>query len=235
MKIIIAPNSILSEKAKAVLKVGKSSLDTIAKMRDALSSAHDPIGVGLAAPQIGKSLQIFIARPNPKAKTLVFINPVIKKRWAAVHLRENSRPAQHLHSSFEQTPVAGQDLARSHSERLEQRATADQRYGPTKLEGCLSLPNIWGEVKREEKIKLSFLDDTGKHRTRTFKGLLATIIQHEIDHLNGVLFTKRVLEQKGKLYRSHKNKQSLRSGELKQSLRSGELKKGEDIFEKLEI
>ncbi len=192
MQIVVAPNPILSEKAKAVLKADKSILHTIAKMKDVLSSAHDPIGVGLAAPQIGKSLQIFIAKPSEKSKPQIFINPKIA------------------------TTEAQRSLQKTRN-RSVKSADSSPRSVHARLEGCLSLPNIWGEVKREEKIKLSFLDDTGKHRTQTFKGLLATIIQHEIDHLHGILFTKRVLEQKGKLYKSRKSK------------------KGEDIYEKLEI
>lgn len=69
-----------------------------------------------------------------------------------------------------------------------------------KLEGCLSIPNIWGRVKRATALTLRFQDEQRKTHQETFTGFLATIIQHETDHLNGVLFTQRVLEQKGKLY-----------------------------------
>lgn len=85
------------------------------------------------------------------------------------------------------------------------------------LEGCLSIPDIWGNVKRENQLTLSYQDENGKKYCKTFKGFMATIIQHEMDHLNGILFTKRVLEQKEKLYRSHKNKE------------------GEDEFEEIKI
>lgn len=71
-----------------------------------------------------------------------------------------------------------------------------------KLEGCLSIPAIWGKVKRNETIKLKFQDETGKVHEQEFTGFLATIIQHETDHINGILFTRRVLEQKGKLYQA---------------------------------
>lgn len=69
------------------------------------------------------------------------------------------------------------------------------------FEGCLSTPNIWGEVKRFTNIKVSYQDTDGKTITVTLKGILAWIFQHEIDHLNGVLFQDRVLEQKGKFYK----------------------------------
>lgn len=66
------------------------------------------------------------------------------------------------------------------------------------FEGCLSTPNIWGEVKRYANIKVSYQDKERKTITQSLKGVLAWIFQHEIDHLNGVLFQDRVLQQKGK-------------------------------------
>ena len=86
-----------------------------------------------------------------------------------------------------------------------------------KLEGCLSLPNIWGEVIRFDSLLLKYQDETGENHKKKFSGFMATIIQHEMDHLNGILFTKRVLEQKGLLYKSEKDE------------------KGEDIFEEIKI
>lgn len=74
-----------------------------------------------------------------------------------------------------------------------------------KLEGCLSIPKIWGRVKRANEITLRYQDETGASHKEQFSGFLATIIQHETDHTNGVLFVQRVLEQKGKLYQSAKD------------------------------
>ena len=55
-------------------------------------------------------------------------------------------------------------------------------------EGCLSIPNQFAEVKRPSTCKVNFLDYNGKKREINADGLLATCIQHEVDHLNGVLF-----------------------------------------------
>jgi len=70
-----------------------------------------------------------------------------------------------------------------------------------KLEGCLSIPRIWGPVKRAGRIFLKYQDLNGKNYLKWFTGFEATIIQHEMDHLNGIVFTQRSLEQKGQLYR----------------------------------
>lgn len=55
-------------------------------------------------------------------------------------------------------------------------------------EGCLSLPEIYGEVERPEAVEVRYLDETGAERTLRAEGLLARCLQHEIDHLDGVLF-----------------------------------------------
>ena len=71
----------------------------------------------------------------------------------------------------------------------------------TYFEGCLSIPDVYGEVKRYTNIKVSFMNEAGKPQVQNLKGVPAWIFQHEMDHLNGMLFSDRVLEQKGKFYK----------------------------------
>src|SRR5665213_1129170 len=59
-------------------------------------------------------------------------------------------------------------------------------------EGCLSLPEQYAEVERPAEIRLRYLDEHGEIREREARGLLSTCIQHEIDHLEGVLFVDHV-------------------------------------------
>jgi peptide deformylase len=179
LQIVTAPNPVLSTKAKPVAKVDRAILNLVEQMEESLDKASDPIGVGLAAPQVGKSLNLFVTKPTPKSRMFVFINPQI---------------------------TAKKPLKKEPGEKT-----------PRKLEGCLSLVNIWGEVQRSPEITVEYLDETGKLHKRQFRGFMATIIQHEVDHLSGILFPKRVLEQGGILYQSSKNS------------------KGEDEFEELKI
>lgn len=72
---------------------------------------------------------------------------------------------------------------------------------PIKLEGCLSIPRIWGPVKRADKILVAYQNLKGELKKEWFSGFVSTIIQHEIDHLEGVVFTQRSLEQKAPLYK----------------------------------
>ncbi|MBI4038067.1 peptide deformylase [Candidatus Daviesbacteria bacterium] len=86
------------------------------------------------------------------------------------------------------------------------------------FEGCLSVPNVYGEVKRYTNIKVSFLDESGKLHLKALKGIPAWIFQHEMDHLEGTLFSDRVLQQKSKFYKW-----------------MGRDKTGQDIFEEINI
>src|SRR3989338_6596917 len=122
-KIIIAPNDVLGKTAEP-FDFGRSrkSLTLILKqMEEALLSASDPKGVGLAAPQIGKSLAIFITKPTEKSKISAFINPRI---------------------------VEADDRLTDTKKKLSKAKSASGGNRVRKLEGCLSLPAIWGEVLR---------------------------------------------------------------------------------------
>lgn len=197
LEIVIAPNPVLSEIAKPVSRVDVSVVKVIEQMKDTLVATTDPKGVGLAAPQVGKSLRIFIAKPTDKSKILVFINPVI------TGIQTDQKQ---INTDNDQRKSA-----------LKSAKISDRKKASKKLEGCLSLPTVWGPVLRASSLSLSYLDEQGIKHTKAFKNFMATIIQHEMDHLDGVLFPKKVLEQKGTLYKSHKNE------------------KGEDEFEEIEI
>ena len=60
-------------------------------------------------------------------------------------------------------------------------------------EGCLSVPDVYGKVPRSTKIKFRYQDENGVPKRLAAKGFFARIIQHEIDHLNGILFTQKVI------------------------------------------
>ncbi|MGV8146484.1 MAG: peptide deformylase [Alkaliphilus sp.] len=62
------------------------------------------------------------------------------------------------------------------------------------LEGCLSIPGKTGEVERPRELKIEYTNRKGKKTTMEAEGLLARVICHELDHLNGVLFTDRVVD-----------------------------------------
>lgn len=68
------------------------------------------------------------------------------------------------------------------------------------LEGCLSVPRIWAPIDRDWKIRLRWHDEYQKQHEQDFEGFQAAVIQHEIDHLDGILFTQRAMEQGKPIY-----------------------------------
>ena len=178
LTIVQSPATVLSQTAKPIARIDKAIRRLIKEMEETLVSAHDPEGVGLAAPQIGKSLQLFVTKQSPRSPLLTFINP-------------------HIESFFDES-----ESIRENSQKIKEN---QEKEKGVQLEGCLSVKDIWGVVKRQYGIVLSYMDEYGIIHKRKFDGFIATILQHECDHLQGVLFTKRVLQQHGKLYRSVKN------------------------------
>lgn len=183
MQIIQAPHPVLSEKAKPIKKIDKDIIRLIDDMKATLLAARDPEGVGLAAPQVGYGLQLFIIKPSPKAAVSVYINPKLTLIDKEIKLPKDK-------------------------EKLKKGI---------QLEGCLSLKDIWGTVARSNKVLYSYTDERGKTHEKEVSGFTSIILQHEYDHLQGILFPRRVLEQKGQLYKSHKNEQ------------------GEDEFEEIDL
>ncbi len=117
-------------------------------------------GIGLAAPQIGKNLKIFVIAEkilDANYYPTVFINPLIKPIGKEKTLME---------------------------------------------EGCLSVPGIYGIVERPRKIKVSAFNELGEKIEFKFDLLLSRVIQHEYDHLEGILFIDKAKE----LYKQHLNK-----------------------------
>ncbi len=73
-------------------------------------------------------------------------------------------------------------------------------------EGCLSVPDFTGNVIRAEKVKLQYMDETGKHHEIESAGYEARAIQHEIDHLDGLLFLDRLVSRRSDLFRRKNDK-----------------------------
>lgn len=163
-KILDVKQKSLREKSKAVKKLDKKIRTLIEDMEDTLASQKDPEGVGLAAPQIGVNLRIFLMKYEDNER--VVINPKILK-----------------------TSQSTKNKKKKSKNRL--------------LEGCLSLPHYYGPLKRNDYVKLEYMDLNGKIVTEEFKGFLAQIVLHEVDHLDGVLFIDRILEQNSPLYHFH--------------------------------
>jgi peptide deformylase len=187
LKIVTVPDKILSSLTLKVKKIDNEIIQLVSDMEKTLIAQKDPKGVGLAANQVGINLSLFIIKPSEKAKIKVFINPKILKS-----ITYNVERITNKKNTLQAT-----------------RSTSHKKRQPVKLEGCLSIPRIWGPVRRAKKIFLEYQNMKGNLYKKWFSGFEATIIQHEVDHLNGVVFTQKSMEQNQILYKEI-------DGELKQ-------------------
>lgn len=160
LEILTYPNPILREVSEPVKEFGPE-LKKLAE--DMLETMYDANGIGLAAIQVGKPLQMLVIDTrsrNPESRfdedmsdlekkisqPLVLINPEIVQGWG--------------------------------------KTTFD--------EGCLSVPSFFETVERFEKVEIKAQDVNGKEFRFTTDGLLAICVQHEMDHLKGMLFIDHI-------------------------------------------
>ena len=152
---------------------------------DMFDTMYEASGVGLAAPQIGKAIRLFITDGSPFAEELeegeepdpravgienfkqVFINPIIEEE-------------------------SGNEWAFK--------------------EGCLSIPKVREDVVRKEKLRITYYDENWNFKDEVYDGYAARIIQHEYDHIEGVLFTDHLSSIKKKLI--SKKLQNISKGEV---------------------
>ncbi|MEN9987789.1 MAG: hypothetical protein RLZZ585_828 [Bacteroidota bacterium] len=180
LPIVAYGDPVLKKEAEEIDEKYPDLSKLIANMFDTMYHAK---GVGLAAPQIGKSIRLFIVdgspfadeeddEPDPRAEGIsdfkkVFINPIIEEetgeKW-----------------SFQ--------------------------------EGCLSIPQIRENVFRQEKVLITYFDENWEFHEETFDGYAARIIQHEYDHIEGILFTDHLSPLKKKMLT--KRLQNITSGRI---------------------
>jgi len=170
--IVVYGSSVLKKEAE---DIEEGSINVKKLSEDMFDTMHNASGIGLAAPQIGKSIRMFVVDGSPLGDEndekmsdfiKVFINPEI--------VEESGK---------------------------------EWKYE----EGCLSIPDIRAEVSRLPKVLINYLDENWVEHEEEFEGMQARIIQHEYDHIEGILFIdylpplkKRLL--KGKLANISKGK-----------------------------
>jgi peptide deformylase len=143
---------------------GQATKDLIEYMRETL---RDAPGVGLAAPQIGESLQLAVIEDRAD----------YHKGLTEAEMKERQR-----------APVSFHVLINPQIELL---STPEVSF----FEGCLSLPGFMAEVPRSRSVRVTCLDEHAKPRVIEAEGWYARILQHEVDHLNGRLYIDRMNAQ----------------------------------------
>lgn len=147
LELVLYPAALLSKPAR---RVGGSDGAQLHELyRDMVETMQEYKGIGLAAPQVGKSIRFMIAHNTEGGQTMGFVNPQIV-------------------SASEECDVRG--------------------------EGCLSFPGQYADVERHATIRLKYQDLDLEPHEEEFSGFFARVIQHELDHLNGVLLPDRAID-----------------------------------------
>lgn len=144
--VVIYPNKILETPAQEVTLVTDELVQLLDDMYETMV-AHD--GIGLAAPQIGKSLRMAIVEIDEESGLFEMINPTIIQR-------------------------KGTDID---------------------VEGCLSFPGVFGTVERSQEVVVRYYDREGDEYEVTATDYFARALQHEIEHLDGILFTDKIIKK----------------------------------------
>jgi peptide deformylase len=155
LTILKFPDPVLRQKAEKI-SIFDDSLQNLAT--NMLETMYDAPGVGLAAPQIGKSIQLIVVNASQDEDgqdSMIMINPEI-------------------------TSKEGQQV--------------DE-------EGCLSVLDLTASVKRSQKVTVCYQDISGEKQELTVDDRFAVVLQHEIDHLNGILFIDHLSTLKRTLYK----------------------------------
>lgn len=181
--IVAYGDPVLRKKAVDIPKDYEGLEQLIADMYETMYASH---GVGLAAPQIGKAIRLFVIDTASVLKAM----------------------ADDPDDDNEFKGETGIKCAFIN-------AKAIKKNGPEwdYNEGCLSIPTIREDVTRPDEITLEYLDEEFKPQVKTFSGFTGRVIQHEYDHIEGILFTDHLKPLKKRLLKSKLDKIS--RGEVK--------------------
>ena len=141
-------------------------VELIANMKETMVNAQ---GIGLAAPQIGKAIRLFIIDTSPFAKD-----------------EDLDDKEREFLSNFKKIFINAKIIKEEGDEWVFN-------------EGCLSIPDIREDVFRQEKITIEYVDENFEKHTEVIDGLAARVVQHEYDHIEGILFTDKISSLKKRL------------------------------------
>ena len=130
---------------------------------------QNAMGVGLAAPQINKAIRLFLVDTRPFAED-----------------EDLSKDEQNFLGNFNRVFI---------NAKITKETGEEWAFN----EGCLSIPNIREDINRKDTITIEYQDENFKKHTEVLTGLAARVVQHEYDHIEGVLFTDKLSSLKKKL------------------------------------
>ncbi|SDN07605.1 peptide deformylase [Kriegella aquimaris] len=193
LPIVAYGDPVLRKMATAIEKSHPNLEELIDNMWETMYNAH---GVGLAAPQIGQPIRLFIVDTTPFADD-----------------DELSKEEQKALKGFRKVFINAQ---------IEEETGKEWAFN----EGCLSIPDVREDVNRKDTINITYVDERFEKHTETYDGLLARVIQHEYDHIEGVLFTDKLSSLKRRLLKKRLANISKGNIKVEYRMRFPNLKKG---------
>lgn len=169
LPIVAYGDPVLRKETEEITKDYPKLDELLENMFETMYEAH---GIGLAAPQIGASIRLFIVDATPFEDD-----------------KDLSEEEQKFVSTFKRVFINARILEESGDEWAFN-------------EGCLSIPDVREDVFRQPDIVMEYEDENFKTHKETFSGIVARIIQHEYDHIEGILFTDKLSPLKKRLIKS---------------------------------
>ena len=180
LPIVAYGDPVLKKKAKDIDASYPKLDELISNMYETMYGAY---GVGLAAPQIGLSIRLFLVDTEPFAEDESF-------------------------SEAEKEELKGFKKTFINAQIIEEEGT-EWAFS----EGCLSIPDVREDVMRQPRLKIQYQDENFKTHIEEYEGLIARVIQHEYDHIEGVLFTDKLSSFKKRLLKGKLN--NISKGKIK--------------------
>lgn len=193
LPIVAYGDPVLRKKAVEIDPEYPKLKELIANMWETMYQAS---GVGLAAPQVGLSLRLFVIDATPFSDD-----------------EELSKKEQEALNGFKKVFI---------NAKIEEETGTAWAFN----EGCLSIPDIREDVNRKDTITITYQDEHFNTHTETYDGLAARVIQHEYDHIEGVLFTDKLSSLKKRLLKNRLEKISKGKINIDYKMRFPNLKKG---------
>jgi len=166
LPVIAYGDPVLRKVAKEITKEHPKLDEIIANMWE---TQYNASGVGIAAPQVGLSIRLFVIDASPFADD-----------------EDLTEEEQALLSDFKRVFI---------NPKIVEESGEEWAFN----EGCLSIPDVREDVFRQEKVVIEYVDENWKKQTETLTGLAARVVQHEYDHIEGVLFTDKLSTLKKRL------------------------------------
>ena len=164
LPIVTIPSPNLRERSREITETEILVFDTQQFIKNMIPAMYENDGIGLAAPQVDQNIRVCII--------------------GALAINSDERPDTKIDRTQHKKDLV---LINPQYQKISKKYT-------TESEGCLSVPGFYGEVKRYSELYVTALNEQGEKIEFTAKNFFARVIQHEIDHLNGILFIDRAVD-----------------------------------------